>query len=120
MSRSKLNYKVYNGKSLKNFMENIRIYIISLLFSTGIIIGAISINSNSLILENIKTYIENFSSSSYSKVKVLVYTTGGIDPLNQSGNKTNSTYDNPYFIEIDEFDAKEKIEYEWSFAADMG
>ena len=66
----------------------------------------------------IKTYIENFSSSSYSKVKVLVYTTGGIDPLNQSGNKTNSTYDNPYSIEIDEFDAKEKIEYEWSFAAE--
>lgn len=66
----------------------------------------------------VKTYIENFGSSSYSKVKVLVYTTGGIDPLNQSGNKTNSTYDNPYSIEIDEFSAKEKIEYEWSFAAE--
>ncbi len=66
----------------------------------------------------VKTYIENFGLRNYSKVKVLVYTTGGIDPLNQSGNKTNSTYDNPYFIEISDFDAKEKIEYEWSFAAE--
>ena len=64
---------------------------------------------------SVKTYIENFGGSNYSKVKVLVYTTGGVNPLNQSGEPTNSTYDNPYFIEISEFDANETIEYEWSF-----
>lgn len=64
---------------------------------------------------SVKTYIENFGRSNYSKVKVLAYTTGGINPLNQSGEPTNSTYDNPYFIEIAEFDASETIEYEWFF-----
>ena len=60
MSRSKLNYKVYNGKTLKIFFENIRIYLISLLFSAGIIIGAFSINNSNQMLDNIKTYIENY------------------------------------------------------------
>ena len=63
----------------------------------------------------VKTYIENFGGRGYSNVKVLVYTTGGIDPLNQSGEPTNSTYDNPYSILISEFDANETIEYDWSF-----
>ena len=64
---------------------------------------------------SVKTYIENFGGGNYEKVRVLVYTTGGVDPLNQSGEPTNSTYDNPYFIEISDFAADEKIEYEWSF-----
>lgn len=64
---------------------------------------------------SVKTYIENFGGYDYSKVKVLVYTSGGIEPLNQSGQPTNSSYDNPYSIEISDFTAKENIEYEWSF-----
>jgi len=66
----------------------------------------------------VKTYFENVGLANYEKVKVLVYTTGGISPVNQSGEVTDSTYDNPYSIEISEFTSREKIEYDWTFYAE--
>ncbi len=60
MSRSKINYKIYNGKSLKSFIENIRIYFLSLMFSAGIIIGAICLNDNNSISDSIKSYSESY------------------------------------------------------------
>lgn len=59
MSRSKLNYKVYNGKTLKSFVENIRIYVISALFSIGLIVGATCFD-NKTILDNLKIYLEDY------------------------------------------------------------
>ena len=64
----------------------------------------------------IKTYISGVSD--YSKIQVLAYTTGGITPMDASGNVTNSTYDNPYYIQISDFKSSETIEYEWSFKAE--
>ena len=60
MSKSKINYRVYNGRTLKNFIENIRIYVISALFSIGIVIGAISMKNSGIIYDNLKSYIENY------------------------------------------------------------
>lgn len=59
MSKSKLNYKVYNGKTLKSFVENIRIYVISTLFSIGLIVGATCFD-NKTILDNLKIYLEDY------------------------------------------------------------
>ncbi len=60
MSRSKLNYKVYNGKTLKKFLENTRIYVLAIMFSSGIIIGALCLKNNIIIFNNLKTYFENY------------------------------------------------------------
>ena len=61
MSRSKLNYKVYNGKSIKKIFENSRCYILALLFALGIIIGAISINADNTIINNISNIIDSYT-----------------------------------------------------------
>lgn len=45
MRKSKLNYRVYNGKSFKKFFENSRIYILALSFTAGILTGAICLNT---------------------------------------------------------------------------
>lgn len=58
MSRSKINYKVYNGKNLKSFIENIRIYVLSFMFSAGIVIGATCLNNT--ITDDIKLYFESY------------------------------------------------------------
>lgn len=64
----------------------------------------------------VKTFISGIRS--YSKIRVLVYTTGGITPIDQSGNLTDCTYDNPYFIEIPDYHSGETFEYEWNFLAE--
>ncbi len=61
MSRSKLNYKVYNGKSIKIMFENSRIYILAIIFSAGIFIGALSINSGSVIIDKISNIIDSYT-----------------------------------------------------------
>ena len=57
MSRSKLNYKIYNGKNIKALFEYKRTLILSLLFSAGLIIGAIMLDKESLVTDNICEYI---------------------------------------------------------------
>ncbi len=59
MSRSK--YKVYNGKGIKNFLKNSRIYMLTIFFSVGIIIGAASIHSDSLITEKLRNIIDSYT-----------------------------------------------------------
>ena len=66
---------------------------------------------------SVKTSIENISNGTYEKVRVLVYTSGGIDALNQLGEPSNGTYDNPYYIDIAEFKAGENKVLDWNFIA---
>jgi len=66
----------------------------------------------------VKTFVENFSDISYEKVKILVYATGGIDPLNQMKEPVNATYEDPYYLEIKDFNAGEKQDIEWYFKAE--
>ena len=67
---------------------------------------------------DVKTYIENISEKDYSKIRIMVYAAGGIDPLDQDGNPTNSTYANPYFMELKDVIAGESIEIDWGFIAE--
>ncbi len=60
MSKSK-KYKVYNGKKLKSLYENSRIYLLVLLFATGIITGALNINRDNLIADELKIIVESFT-----------------------------------------------------------
>lgn len=60
MSRSKLNYKVYNGKSFKLIFQNSRIIFLSVLFSLGIILGAVLLNKESGITESLTDFINNY------------------------------------------------------------
>ena len=61
MSKSKYNYKVYNGKALKKMLENSRIYFLAVVFSIGIVIGAAAINSSSLIAEKTAILIDSYT-----------------------------------------------------------
>lgn len=60
MNKSKYKYKIYNGKALKELIENSKVYIFSILFAIGIIMGALSMNSNSELLKSIKELTESF------------------------------------------------------------
>ena len=65
----------------------------------------------------IKTSIENISDKTFEKVRVLVYTTSGIDPLNQLGESTDATYENPYYVDFVDFVPGENKMLEWDFTA---
>ena len=60
MSRSKLNYKVYNGKSIKKLFENSRLFLLTALFSAGIIAGAVILNKESAVTDSIAVFINNY------------------------------------------------------------
>ncbi|MBE6820547.1 MAG: hypothetical protein E7516_05805 [Ruminococcaceae bacterium] len=60
MSKSKLNYKVYNGKALKKIFENSRIFFLTALFTIGIIFGAVLIKNPSDWFAEISEIAENF------------------------------------------------------------
>ena len=66
---------------------------------------------------SVKTYIENISDRDYSNVRIVVYAAGGMDPLDQEGNPTNSTYDSPYSVEVVDVTAGEQLEFNWEFIA---
>lgn len=59
MSKSK-KYKVYNGKKLKLLYENSRIYLLVSLFAIGIISGALNINRDNIIAEELKIIVDSF------------------------------------------------------------
>lgn len=61
MGKSKYKYKVYNGKVFKEMLENSRVFIIVVLFSAGIIVGASAIKNNGEMIEKIKYIISNFA-----------------------------------------------------------
>lgn len=61
MSKSKYNYRVYNGKVIKQMLENSRIYFLTAFFAVGIIIGAVVINRNSDIIEKLSNLIDSYT-----------------------------------------------------------
>lgn len=67
---------------------------------------------------SVKTYIENISSEVYSKVRIVVYAAGGMDPLDGEGNPTGSTYDKPYSVDVLDVTAGEQLEFNWEFIAE--
>ena len=61
MSKSKYNYKVYNGKAIKKLFENSKIYFLSAFFAIGIIIGASAIKGDSAIVSKIAELIDSYT-----------------------------------------------------------
>lgn len=59
MGKSK--YKVYNGKIIKEMLENSRIFLLIFLFAAGIIFGASAIRKDTFIVEKIKELISSFA-----------------------------------------------------------
>ena len=57
---SKLKFKVYNGKSLKLFFENSRLYLLILMFIFGLTSGARVLNSESEITDRIINLFDNY------------------------------------------------------------
>lgn len=60
MSKSK--YKVYNGKSLKKLFDNSRIFLLTAMFTAGLVAGAILLKSDSLITDKISILFDTYSS----------------------------------------------------------
>lgn len=60
MSRSKLNYGVYNGKNFKKIFENSRTLLLGIMFSLGIMFGASAINSGNIITEKISEFADSY------------------------------------------------------------
>lgn len=63
MSKSKYNYKVYDGKVLKKFFENSKMYALVFLFIIGLIIGAASVSSDSTLLKNVSDISQSYIAS---------------------------------------------------------
>lgn len=59
MSKSK--YKIYNGRSIKKTLENSRIYFLILMFITGLVSGAVSVNSDLDFTAELSSLINNFT-----------------------------------------------------------
>ena len=64
------------------------------------------------------TAIENVGNITYDKVRVLVYTTGGITPLDKNGNDVGATHDEPYYMEFVNFVPGQRQTIEWNFKAE--
>lgn len=82
MSKSKYNYKVYNGKALKKLFENSRIYLFLLLFITGLIVGALSNNSDSeisyKIAETVKSFIASKNNNGFFDIIIISFLSNGL------------------------------------------
>ncbi len=61
MSKSKYNYKVYNGKAIKKMLEDSRIYFLTALFIIGLVSGVTAVKNNSILNEKISLLIDSFS-----------------------------------------------------------
>lgn len=58
MSRLKSNYKVYNGKKIKGLLKNSRVVILAILFTFGMIIGAMCTETN--IINELSIHIKSY------------------------------------------------------------
>lgn len=61
MGKSKLKYKVYDGKAIKEMFENSRLFLLVLLFAAGILAGAISIKKDVNLIDKTEDLIMTFA-----------------------------------------------------------
>ena len=63
------------------------------------------------------TAIENISENTYERVRVVVYASGGITPLDENGDLAGSSYDDPYYKDYINFVPGQIQNIEWDFQA---
>ncbi len=61
MGKSEYKYKVYDGKIIKEMFENSRVFILILLFASGIIIGSLSLRKDTELITKIQAYVSSFA-----------------------------------------------------------
>ncbi len=65
----------------------------------------------------IKSYIENISDKTIEKVRVIIYTTGDMYAKNLAGEVVGTEYDEPYYIEFNNFTPGQKQQIDWNMIA---
>lgn len=61
MGKSEYKYKVYDGKIIKEMLENSRIFVLMIIFAGGIITGAISLKKDNEFIAQIQSLISSFA-----------------------------------------------------------
>lgn len=61
MGKSGYKYKVYDGKIIKEMLENSRIFLLVLIFTGGIIIGALSLKRDGELIKQIQAFVNTFA-----------------------------------------------------------
>ncbi len=61
MGKSEYKYKVYDGKIIKEMLENSRVFVLLLLFAGGITVGAISLRKDSQLIAQIQSIVSSFA-----------------------------------------------------------
>lgn len=61
MGKSEYKYKVYDGKIIKEMLENSRIFVLIIIFAGGIITGAISLKKDNEFIAQIQSFISSFA-----------------------------------------------------------
>lgn len=65
----------------------------------------------------IKSYIENISDKTIEKVRVIIYTTGDMYAKNLAGEIVGTEYDEPYYVEFNNFTPGQKQQIDWNMIA---
>lgn len=61
MGKSEYKYKVYDGKIIKEMLENSRVFVLLLLFASGIIVGAVSLKKDNQLITQIQSLVSSFA-----------------------------------------------------------
>ncbi|MBR3998122.1 MAG: hypothetical protein IKI93_07240, partial [Clostridia bacterium] len=65
----------------------------------------------------VKTHVKNITGKDFSEIQIVVTAAGCIEPLDQLGNPMESDLNNPYSINITDFEAGEQLDIQWKFHA---
>lgn len=60
MGKSEYKYKVYDGKIIKEMLENSRVFILLVLFAAGVTVGALSLRNDNQMIVQIQALVGSF------------------------------------------------------------
>lgn len=61
MGKSEYKYKVYDGKIIKEMFENSRVFMLILIFTGGIIVGAAALKKDNQLISQIQSLVSSFA-----------------------------------------------------------
>lgn len=119
---TQLNYGLYSNEKVNGYQVAVNLQTVDALSYTD--------ETESAFVDNgiftAKTILQNASRKTYGKVRIYAFASGGIQVLNSdksavSGNGKTYGYENPYYVEINDFTPGQKVNNlsEWNFQATM-